>query len=53
MEAAILGTSFAAVFDSHTHMTALGPSGPPIPIPPMMPLSSPSSLAVSKAVKVK
>ncbi|HYJ79562.1 MAG TPA: phage baseplate assembly protein V, partial [Longimicrobiaceae bacterium] len=50
-EPALLGTAFASVFDAHTHPTALGPSGPPIPVP--MPLSSPMHPAISKAVKVK
>ncbi|HEX7048856.1 MAG TPA: phage baseplate assembly protein V [Longimicrobiales bacterium] len=51
MEPAILGRAFAAIFDAHTHMTAWGPSGPPIPAP--MPLSAPTNPAISKAVKVK
>lgn len=51
MEPAILGTAFAAIFDSHVHPTALGPSGPPLPVP--MPLSSPMHPAISKSVKVK
>lgn len=50
-EPAVLGSTFATVFDAHTHMTALGPSGPPIPAP--TPLSIPMSAALSKAVKVK
>ena len=51
MEPAILGTAFAAIFDSHIHPTAMGPSGPPLPVP--MPLSSPMHPAISKSVKVK
>ena len=51
VEPAILGQSFAAIFDAHTHPTAWGPSGPPIPVP--MPLSNPTNPAISKAVKVK
>lgn len=51
MEPAILGMSFASVFDSHVHPTAWGPSGPPIPVP--MPLSSPMHPAISQAVKVR
>lgn len=51
MEPAILGQTFAAIFDAHVHPTALGPSGPPIPVP--MPLSAPTHPAISKAVKVK
>jgi uncharacterized protein involved in type VI secretion and phage assembly len=51
MEPAILGMSFAAIYDAHTHMTAFGPSSPPIPVP--MPLSVPTNPALSKSVKVK
>jgi hypothetical protein len=50
MEPAILGRTFAAIFDAHMHPTALGPSGPPIPAP--MPLSAPTNPAISKAVTV-
>lgn len=50
-EPAILGRAFASTFDAHTHPTALGPSGPPIPVP--MPLSSPMHPAISKSVTVK
>jgi uncharacterized protein involved in type VI secretion and phage assembly len=50
MEPAILGRTFAAIFDAHTHPTAFGPSGPPIPAP--MPLSAPTNPAISKAVTV-
>ena len=51
MEPAILGRTFAAIYDTHTHMTALGPSGPPLPIP--MPLSAPTHPAISKVVMLK
>ncbi len=51
MEPAILGRAFAAIFDAHVHPTALGPSGPPIPVP--MPLSSPMHPAISKSVTLK
>jgi hypothetical protein len=51
MEPAILGRAFAAIFDAHTHPTALGPSGPPLPVP--MPLSSPMHPAISKSVTLK
>jgi uncharacterized protein involved in type VI secretion and phage assembly len=51
MEPAILGRTFAAIFDAHVHPTALGPSGPPLPVP--MPLSSPMHPAMSKSVMVK
>ncbi|MEM6635164.1 MAG: phage baseplate assembly protein V [Pseudomonadota bacterium] len=30
-EPLIKGTSFLAMYNSHTHVTALGPSGPPVP----------------------
>lgn len=51
MEPAILGRTFAAIFDAHVHPTALGPSGPPLPVP--MPLSSPTHPAMSKSVMLK
>jgi|SoiMethySBSTD1v2_1073268.scaffolds.fasta_scaffold659516_2 hypothetical protein len=51
MEPAILGRTFAAIFDAHVHPTAFGPSGPPLPVP--MPLSSPMHPAMSKSVTVK
>ncbi|HEY0502502.1 MAG TPA: phage baseplate assembly protein V [Lysobacter sp.] len=51
MEPAILGRTFAAIFDAHVHPTALGPSGPPLPVP--MPLSSPMHPAISKSVTLK
>lgn len=51
MEPVILGRTFAGIYDAHTHMTALGPSGPPLPVP--MPLSAPTHPAMSKAVMVK
>ena len=51
MEPAILGRTFAAIFDAHTHPTAMGPSGPPLPVP--MPLSSPMNPAMSKSVTLK
>jgi hypothetical protein len=51
MEPALLGRSFAAIFDAHIHPTALGPSGPPLPVP--MPLSSPMHPAMSKSVTLK
>ncbi|HKY01872.1 MAG TPA: phage baseplate assembly protein V [Burkholderiales bacterium] len=50
-EPAILGLQFATVYDAHTHMTAMGPSGPPMPVP--MPLSAPTHPAMSKVVKLK
>ena len=51
MEPAILGRTFAAIFDAHTHPTAMGPSGPPLPVP--MPLSAPTNPAISKSVMIK
>lgn len=51
MEPAILGRTFAAIFDAHTHPTAMGPSGPPLPVP--MPMSSPMHPAISKSVTIK
>jgi hypothetical protein len=51
MEPAILGMTFGGAYDGHTHMTAFGPSSPPLPVP--MPLSVPTNPAVSKVVKVK
>lgn len=50
-EPAILGRAFAAIFDAHVHPTALGPSGPPVPVP--MPLSAPMHPAISKSVTLK
>jgi hypothetical protein len=51
MEPAILGRTFAAIFDAHVHPTAFGPSGPPLPVP--MPLSAPTHPAMSKSVMIK
>jgi hypothetical protein len=53
MEPAILGKTFAAMFDAHMHPTTApgAPTGPPIPVP--MPLSSPMNPAISQCVKVK
>jgi uncharacterized protein involved in type VI secretion and phage assembly len=51
MEPAILGRTFASIFDAHTHPSAMGPTGPPLPVP--MPLSSPMHPAISKSVTVK
>jgi phage gp45-like len=51
MQPAVLGTVFAAMYNAHTHPTAVGPSGPPIPVP--MPLGpSPGGMGLSRAVKV-
>ncbi len=53
LEPAILGKTFAAMFDAHMHPTTApgAPTGPPIPLP--MPLSSPMNPAISQCVKVK
>jgi len=53
MEPAILGRTFAAMFDAHMHPTTApgAPTGPPIPLP--MPLSVPTNPALSQCVKVK
>jgi hypothetical protein len=53
LEPAILGKTFAAMFDAHMHPTTApgAPTGPPIPVP--MPLSSPMNPAISQCVKVK
>jgi hypothetical protein len=53
MEPAILGKTFAAIFDAHTHATTApgAPTSPPIPAP--MPLSAPMNPAISTCVKVK
>jgi len=45
MEPTILGQTFLAMYNSHTHVTALGPSGPPLP--PLLPT------ALTQVVKVK
>lgn len=50
-EPAILGVSFAGIFDAHTHAHPMGPTGPPIPVP--MPMSVSTNPAVSKCVTVK
>jgi hypothetical protein len=49
-EHALLADTFLMAFATHTHPTALGPSGPPIPLPPLVP---PFSLVLSKSVLVK
>src|SRR5215472_6454108 len=53
IEPAILGKTFAAIFDSHFHTcTAPGsPSTPPVPVPPMTPMSTPTCPAISQCVK--
>jgi len=49
-EKALLAETFLMAFATHTHPTALGPSGPPLPVPPLVP---PFTLTLSKSVKVK
>jgi len=51
MEPAILGRTFAMLYDTHTHMTALGPSSPPLPTSMIM--TSPMQPALSKVVTLK
>jgi hypothetical protein len=47
-EPVVLGNVFSALFNAHTHATALGPSGPPLP--PLIPQVGPhlSTAAVAK-----
>ena len=50
-EKALLAESFLAMaYATHTHPTAMGPSGPPLPVPPAVP---PFTLLLSKSVKIK
>jgi hypothetical protein len=52
VEPTILGTTFAALWNAfifHTHPTAMGPSGPPVP--PSMPLSPGAGLTSAVMVK--
>jgi len=55
IEPAILGKTFAALFDAHFHTsTAPGlPTSPPVPVPPLIPVSVPMHPAISQCVKVK
>ena len=50
-EPAILGQTFAQLFDQHMHMTAFGPSGPPLP--PNMMMLNPLQPTLSKVVTLK
>jgi uncharacterized protein involved in type VI secretion and phage assembly len=51
-EPAVLGQTFAVMYNTHMHPTAVGPSGPPIPAP--LPLgSAPAGQGLSSAVLVK
>jgi hypothetical protein len=50
-EPAVLGQTFALMYNTHMHPTALGPSGPPVPAPG--PLSPAPGMGLSMAVKVK
>lgn len=49
---AVLGTDFMTIFNTHTHVTAMGPSGPPIPIPPNIFAPAPVGKGLSNSVKV-
>ena len=53
-ERVLLGESFLAEFAKHTHPTALGPSGPPVPVPPFTPPPLPAvpHLLLSSGIKV-
>jgi hypothetical protein len=52
LEPAVLGTTFALMYNTHTHPTAVGPSGPPVPAPkPLGP--EPVGQGLSSAVLVK
>lgn len=55
LEPAILGKTFAAIFDTHVHTTTApgAPTSPPMPVPPLIPLSVPMHPAFSTCVKVK
>jgi type VI secretion system (T6SS) baseplate-like injector VgrG len=48
---AVLGQDFMMIFNAHTHTTAMGPSGPPNPIPPLF-APSPVGKGLSNSVKV-
>lgn len=48
---AVLGTDLMNIFLAHTHATALGPSGPPIPVPPLF-APGPVGKGLSNSVKV-
>jgi hypothetical protein len=50
-EKALLAESFLTMaFATHTHPSAMGPTGPPLPVPPAVP---PFTLLLSKSVKIK
>ncbi len=48
MEPTLMGSVFTGLFNAHTHPTALGPSGPPLP--PLIPMVGPH---LAKAAVVK
>lgn len=54
-ERVLLGETFLMAFATHVHPTALGPSGPPLPVPPFIPPPVPNvpHLLLSSGVKVK
>ena len=51
-EPAVLGQTFALMYNTHTHSTAVGPSGPPIPAPLLLD-SEPAGKGLSSTVLVK
>jgi hypothetical protein len=51
-EPAVLGQTFALMYNTHTHPTAVGPSGPPVPAPlPLGPAPAGQGLAAAVVVK--
>lgn len=51
-EPAVLGQTFSLMYNTHTHPTAIGPSGPPIPAPlPLGPAPAGQGLASTVVVK--
>lgn len=51
MQPAVLGNDLMQIFNAHTHPTAVGPTGPPIPAP--LPISPVPGGALSSSVLVK
>jgi hypothetical protein len=51
-EPAVLGQTFALMYNTHTHATAVGPSGPPIPAPAILG-SPPAGQGLASATVVK
>jgi hypothetical protein len=52
MQPAVLGTDLVTIFSAHTHPTAVGPTGPPIPTPPLFG-PGPVGIGLSSTVLVK